>query len=227
MHLHRKQVGLRYVIAAGWMAVAALLAVPALAAEPDPPPRDARELLAIRLQAVGRNTPEWKALMVDGRTRADFCAHCHGEAGNSVMPLVPNLGGQNPFYLLEQIEKFADGRRKDYIMSPLARQFSREDRIAVVFYYANMPAGRQAADPALVERGAVLYGQRCIACHGREAHGSDKYARLAGQHPAYLKRRLADFREVTGNAASVMSGIALTLSENETAALTAYLSVQP
>lgn len=201
-------------------------ALPAPAADPAPP-RGAQELLAIRLQAVERDSPEWKALMADGRSRADFCARCHGQDGNSVAPLVPNLAGQSPYYLLEQIERFADGRRKDFIMSPLARQFSQDDKIALVFYYTNMPARSQTADPALAGAGAMLYGQRCIACHGPDAHGGDKYARLAGQHPDYLKRRLTGFSEATGGAVSVMTGIAMTLTEQDIERITAYLSSLP
>lgn len=226
MHLRRNHAGWRRVIAAGSMVATALFAVPAAAAE-SAPPRSAGELLAIRLQAAERHGPEWKTRMAEGRARADFCIRCHGENGDSVMPLVPNLAGQNPYYLLEQIEKFADGRRKDFIMSPLARQISQEDRIAVVYYFSSMPGARKAADPVLAREGAVLYSQRCLSCHGREAHGSDQYARLAGQHPAYLKRRLEEFRNATGNATTVMSGIAQTLSEKEMDGLAAYLSAQP
>jgi cytochrome c553 len=203
-----------------------LTVVPALGADPASPPAT-RAQLASLLQTVERDSPRWQTLMAEGRARTDFCARCHGPDGVSVMPLVPNLAGQNPYYLLEQSERFADGRRQDYIMSPLARQLSPADRIALVFYYAGMPAQAKAADPALVGQGAQLYGQRCIACHGPGAHGSDQYARLAGQNPAYLKRRLAGFREARGGAISVMSEIAKTLGEPDIERVTAYLSSLP
>lgn len=226
MHLRRNPAGSRHAITAGWMVIAILFGMQALAAEPAPR-RNAKELLAIRLQAAGGHDREWRARMLESRTSADFCVRCHGENGESVTPLVPNLAGQNPYYLLEQIEMFADGRRKDFIMSPLARQISQEDKIAVVFYFSSMPGVRKAADPVLAGEGAVLYGQRCLSCHGREAHGSDRYARLAGQHPAYLKRRLEEFRNAAGNSTSAMTGIAQTLSEKEMDGLAAYLSAQP
>lgn len=199
-------------------------ALPAAGAEAS---KGVQELLAIRLQATGRDTPEWNALMAEGRKRADFCFRCHGPDGTSVMPLVPNLAGQNPYYLLEQLEKFSDGRRQDYIMTPLARQFSREDKVAVVFYFSNQRPRAESAASGLVRQGEVLYGQRCTGCHGPGAHGSDKYARLAGQNPAYLKRRLTGFRDATGGAASVMTEMARTLTEKDTDAVTAYLSTLP
>jgi len=193
----------------------------------DPPLENARDLLTERQRSVVRDSPAWQALLDDGKARTDFCARCHGEDGNSKSPLVPNLAGQNPYYLLDQIERFADGRRKDFIMSPLARQYSRQGRVAVSLYYANMPARSQKADPVQIARGATLYHQHCVACHGEIAHGSDQNARLAGQNPAYLKQRLTAFRQLSGPASSPMTDIARGLNENEIDQLSAYLSSLP
>jgi len=199
---------------------------PARAAEPAPS-ASARQLLSARLLQVGRDSSAWNALLADGKARTEFCARCHGEDGYSKEPLVPNLAGQNAQYLLDQIERFADGRRKDYIMSPLARQYSREDRVVVAAYYSSMSSRGQDADPTQVAQGAALYGQRCIACHGPGAHGSDQYARLAGQHPAYLQRRLEGFQAASGASHSPMSAIARALNEPQIEKLTAYLSSLP
>ena len=187
----------------------------------------ARGLLTARMLQVERDSPAWKALLADGKAHTEFCARCHGEDGNSKEPLVPNLAGQNAQYLLDQIEQFADGRRKDFIMSPLARQYRREDRVVVALYYASMSARPQSTDPARVAQGAVLYGERCIACHGQGAHGSDQYARLAGQHPAYLQRRLAGFQAASGVSLSPMTEIARALNQRQIEQLTDYLSSLP
>lgn len=214
--------------AAGWMVFVVLFgnASAAQAAEPEAP-KDARELLATHLRSAERDSPRWRSLMADGKARSDFCSHCHGMDGISVMPLVPNLAGQNPYYLLGQIEKFADGRRQDYIMSPQAREMTRDDKVALVFYYTNMIPRAESADPDLARHGGELYGQRCTACHGADAHGGETFARLAGQNPAYLTRRLAGFQEATGRSISPMTPIAKTLTDKDIAALTAYLSTLP
>jgi len=213
--------GVRLTVAAvtllGWASALAADAVPA---------PGARELLRERLQNVERDSASWQALLADGKARAEFCARCHGADGNSKTPLVPNLASQNPYYLLDQIERFADGRRKDFIMSPLARQYSREDKVIVSLYYASQPARAQEADPALVARGAALYGQTCLACHGQGARGSDLYARLAGQHPAYLKLRLTAFQQQSGQN-SPMAEIAKGLTEAQMTQLSVYLSSLP
>ncbi len=168
-----------------------------------------------------------QALIADGRERAHFCAYCHGDDGNSKLPLVPNLAGQNPFYLFEQIEKFADGRRKDYIMTPLAKHFSTENRIALSIYYANMKPRPKTADAKLVSKGKKYYFEKCVSCHGKNAHGGEQYARLAGQHPQYLRRRIYSMQRATGKVATVMTSVAMTLSENEVESLAAYLSTLP
>ncbi len=214
--------------ACGWISALLCLTLlsPARAAE-SAPAASARELLSARQLQVERDSSAWNALLADGKARTEFCARCHGEDGISKEPLVPNLAGQSAQYLLDQIERFADGRRKDFIMSPLARQYSREDRAVVALYYASMSSRAQGADPAQVAQGAALYGQRCIACHGPGAHGSDQYARMSGQHPAYLRRRLEGFQAVSGAAQSPMTAIARALNEPQIEQLTAYLSSLP
>ena len=61
-----------------------------------------------------------------GKERAILCNQCHGEDGNSKTPDVPNLASQNPKYLLEQIEKFATGSRKNYVMNALSKNFKQQ-----------------------------------------------------------------------------------------------------
>jgi len=228
MRFRSGSIGSPNTAAAGWVLFVTLIVsvLAAQAAEPGTP-KDARDLLATYLRSTERDSPQWKSLMADGRVRSEFCAHCHGVDGISVIPLVPNLAGQNPYYLLDQIEKFADGRRPDYIMSPQARQMTKDDKAALVFYYMNMIPRAESADPELARHGGDLYVQRCVACHGPDAHGGERFARLAGQNPAYLTRRLTGFQEAADRSISPMTPVAKTLTDKDIAALTAYLSTLP
>jgi cytochrome c553 len=84
--------------------------VPALAAYTwiaSAPPQEIEARLA-RLQT---DSSAHKAAISAGKRAAFFCANCHGETGVSALEHVPNLAGQNAFYLLAQIDKFGDGRR--------------------------------------------------------------------------------------------------------------------
>lgn len=185
-----------------------------------------RESLARRLAMQKGNGTGWAALVQQARERASFCARCHGEDGNSVQPLVPNIAGQNPYYLLEQIAKFADGRRNDYIMTSLARMFSEEDRVVVAAYYSTLSPRPYAVEATLAQRGKDRYRQRCVSCHGPDAHGSELYARLAGQRVEYLRHRLFSFQQPTAMP-TVMHGVAKGLVDDDIQAITAYLASLP
>lgn len=188
---------------------------------------DPRALLRERLAIKEADGAAWQKLLQQASEQASFCARCHGADGVSVQPLVPNLAGHNPYYLLEQIERFADGRRKDFIMTPLAAQAKPVEWVSLAVYYSTLSPRAAAADPALVAAGKRRYEQSCITCHGLDAKGSEVYARLAGQQAGYLKHRLLALR--AGNAAtgSAMTEIARSLGDNEVDALVAYLSSQP
>ena len=64
------------------------------------------------LARVQKGTPaEQKAAIDAGRKVAQFCANCHGEQAGARYAELPNLAGQHPLYLLNQIEVFRTGRR--------------------------------------------------------------------------------------------------------------------
>lgn len=188
---------------------------------------DSRALLRERLALREADGAAWQKLLQQASEQASFCARCHGADGVSVQPLVPNLAGHNPYYLLEQIERFADGRRKDFIMTPLAAQAKPAERALLAIYYSTLPPRAVAADPALAAAGKRRYEQSCITCHGLDGKGSEVYARLAGQQAGYLRQRLLAMRAGNAAAGSVMTEIAKTLGDAEIEALVAYLSSQP
>lgn len=184
------------------------------------------QALEQHLRLAQTDRAAWQAILAQGEDRAFFCAYCHGRDGNSVMPLVPNLAGQNPYYLLEQIERFANGEREDYIMSPLARQLSADERLWIALYYSSRTVRPTVVEVGLAERGRSRYENLCRRCHGPEARGSERYARLAGQRLEYLRHRLFQFQQPTATP-TVMHGIAATLTPEDIEAITAYLAALP
>lgn len=160
-----------------------------------------------------------------GKKAAFFCVNCHGEDGNSQHNHIPNLAGQNAVYLLNQIEKFADGRRQDEFMSGLIKVLKPDDRFNMAVYYSSQPvAPTPAPAGALAGRGQQLYGQICRGCHGDQGYGNEKIARLAGQQPVYLKRSLEQYRKGSGlRSDPVMGSIARRLKDEDIAALAAYI----
>jgi cytochrome c553 len=168
-----------------------------------------------------------------GRERAVLCQSCHGEDGNSVQPDAPNLAGQNAGYLLDQINKFADGRRKDFVMNQLAENFTAEDKINIAIFYYSMPVKPQHVNWHLVYIGEPLYKDRCGRCHGEEGMGQTNLARLAGQQIAYVKKVLTQFRKTANNLDSesettrksaTMEKVVKKLTDEQIDALAAYVA---
>ncbi len=160
-----------------------------------------------------------------GQDRIRFCGHCHGENGNSKRDYIPNLASQNPVYLFRQFEKFANGERKDYVMSELAKVLTLDDRINIAIYYSQQQVEpKPSVNAELEQQGAQLYNKVCFSCHGRSGQGMEEMPRLAGQPASYIKHSLNLFRNNDPSRAnSPMMGIASMLSDKDIEAVAAYL----
>ena len=181
--------------------------------------------LSARFARIQADPMRYRQALAAGRERATLCSVCHGEDGNSRKPDVPNLAGQNPHYLWKQIDNFASGRRRNFVMQALAKDFTDEDKINLAIYFASNMPRTGPADPQRAPRGAKLFRQRCAACHGPDGHGTRDYARLAGQRREYLVATLTAFRDGNGKRRSnVMSAQVRELSDDDIADLAAYLS---
>jgi len=193
---------------------------------------EVRGLMLIIEQRVADPAARQEAMRA-GSNRALLCSYCHGRDGNSVKPEVPNLAGQNPVYLLDQINKFARGERENFVMNSLARDFTLDDKVNLAIYYANQEVRQQAANEQLAETGRHLYTQQCASCHGRQGRGTTEYARLAGQQPEYVKMTLTRFRNnanspqadsSSARRSPIMESIVATLSDEQLEALAAYVA---
>lgn len=161
-----------------------------------------------------------------GEERISFCSHCHGKDGNSRREYIPNLAGQNPLYLFNAFEKFANGQRKDFVMSKLAPRLTQEDRVNIALYYSaqKVQLRSETLETELVAQGQALFQNTCIGCHGNSGQGLESMPRLAGQPGEYLRRTLRAFRNNDPDrAGSLMTPIAAALSDQQIDGLAAYL----
>ncbi len=134
-----------------------------------------------------------------GRKASFFCANCHGADGNSAIGEVPNLAGQNPVYLLEQIRKFGEGQRKNDFMEKMIRVLSAEEQADIAAFYAQQKVKlRPSVDSSLLEKGGDWFRRACARCHGEQGLGNERIARIAGQQPTYLSLTLIRYRDRTG-----------------------------
>ena len=74
--------------------------------------------------------------------------------------------------------------------------------------------------------GEAKYTAMCAACHGADGNaGSPEYPKLAGQHPAYLAKQLAEFKSGK-RANAIMSGMVAAMSDEDMKNVAAWLSSQ-
>lgn len=181
-----------------------------------------------RLKAISADPVAMRAAVDAGKKVTFFCANCHGEDGISKTPDVPNLAGQNPAYLLEQIRKFANGERKDPFMQGLIKVLKDEERVQAAQYYASIPVPPSRGNPVLVAHGKELFTKLCVRCHGDKAHGDGLYARLAGQKVPYLELTVQRYRDGTGIRNNQLMAIATAALKNEDiTAIANYLTQLP
>ena len=148
---------------------------------------------------------------------------------------VPRLASLDAGYLQKQMEDYASGIRPDKVMGPVAKPLDDRARRAVALYYSSLPtAGSDipgGAPPALWTGGDAGRGLApCAACHGTEGQGVGAgQPALAGQPAAYTIDQFARWRRAVrrNDPRGVMTTIASKLSEDEVAALAAWLETQP
>lgn len=181
-----------------------------------------------RLKVIQADPAAVKQAVEAGKKASFFCANCHGEDGNSKAPEVPNLAGQNPAYLLEQIRKFGAGERKDQFMQGLIKVLKDEERVQIALYYAEskVPPGR--ADAVQAAKGKELFTKLCQRCHGDQARGNETIPRLAGQRIPYLQTSITRYRDKTGERNNQLMSIATsTLKNEDITAIANYLTTMP
>jgi cytochrome c553 len=166
---------------------------------------------------------------------ATICSGCHGEDGNSTIPMFPRIAGQDETYIIKQLKEFRGGQRKSDVMAPVVASLKSEDLAPLAAHFnGQKPKGQDARDAKLAEQGKGVYldGNEnsglpaCIGCHQPEAVGHGVYPRLAGQHPEYLLQQLKSFaaNERTNDASRLMRVVAKRMTEDEMKAVTEYIS---
>jgi len=167
------------------------------------------------------------------------CGTCHGPTGNSTQPKFPRLAGQNANYLATQLKAFRSQARGDPdaigYMWGMAAELDDDTIAALAAYYAaQKPDASRDGDAAAIARGREIYEKgisaegvpACSSCHGPDAHGTQDFPRLAGQHAQYVLKQLASFQSNMRKVA-VMHGVAQNLRSPEMESVAAFLEAQP
>lgn len=177
-----------------------------------------------------------------GRDKADTerCLECHSKTGDGrgystgADGKFARLDGQQPAYIVKQIQDFRDGKRRHEFMQMMARGISDADLADITAYFAALPPmASGAATPDGAARQLYLHGDAarglpaCADCHGEGGKGIDGVAPvIGGQGKAYLAQQLQDWRSGArdNSAGGVMNQFASPLSDAEIEALARYVS---
>jgi cytochrome c553 len=190
-----------------------------------------------------------------GKQKAESCASCHGDSGNSMVATFPKLAQQHSSYLERQLHAFKDGSRSDPMMSAMALALTDNDIADISAYYAaqkvsentlpvleaddddEKPAGKKETIQGLIAQGADLYRNgnlksevsACIACHGPFGEGNKpaSFPALKSQHADYLIKALTDFKSGSrsNNPENIMHMIAKKMTDEEIKAISYRISM--
>jgi cytochrome c553 len=163
------------------------------------------------------------------------CAACHGQDGNSGIPMFPKIAGQQEDYIVKQLRDFQSGRRKSNVMAPVVATLSVDDMMSLAQYYSKQkvkptPTGQKQS----VAFGKLVYVDgdeetglpACIGCHKASGSGHLLYPRIGGQHAQYVAQQLKSF--ATGDRANDVSHFmrvaAKRMTEEELQSVADYLA---
>ncbi len=195
-------------------------------------------LAALSIASASLSALAGDAALSPGEQLADRnCAWCHGASAQG-FATAPQLAGQRPAYIVNQLRSFYDHTRDN----PLSQQYmwgaaaklTPEAAHDLAAYFAGLES-KPANDgyKELCAQGQEIYELgipdenivACVACHGPNAEGVRQIPRLGGLSYHYLKRKLKQWGEGYHSAAQPpMPQIASKLSPEQIEALASYLS---
>jgi cytochrome c553 len=200
-------------------------------------------LLTVALSAAGHAEDKAGAAVPKQELDAKiaYCKTCHGLSGQGFrgsFPM-PRLAGQQPEYLVNQLQAFIERRRTNTVMFGVAHVLSPSMLTALAAHFKDLdPKPLGGAPKELVAEGKKIYEEGipsaevppCASCHGQDAKGADAFPRLAGQLNDYVARKLSNWDKERGqdpakpDNSAIMQPIAHNLTEAQVKAVAAYVS---
>jgi len=167
----------------------------------------------------------------DEPTAYAHCASCHLHDGSGRPDgSIPRLAGQRRAVLENKLYRLRAGTMHLPVMDPYARTLVPSEVGEIASYLSQLSEIEIAPSAASDEqraRGAALYAEHCVSCHGVRGEGNDGVlaSRLCGQYAGYLERRLEEAAEGTRGAAdAIMQGVVDTVPVEDLGLIVAWLA---
>lgn len=165
------------------------------------------------------------------------CTWCHGAEAQGYT-VAPRLAGQQPQYIMSQIQSFHEHTRdnpfsRQYMWSAVAALNPAAARDLANYLASIPPKPANDGDSALASKGKRIFMEgipeanivSCYACHGPNGEGVRDIPRLGGLAYFYVKARLQQWGQgYHSTAGSPMPLVASHLGPDEIEALASYLS---
>lgn len=165
------------------------------------------------------------------------CTWCHGAEAQGYT-VAPRLAGQQPQYIMSQIQSFHEHTRdnpfsRQYMWSAVAALNPAAARDLANYLASIPPKPANDGDSALASKGKRIFMEgipeanivSCYACHGPNGEGVRDIPRLGGLAYFYVKARLEQWGQgYHSTAGSPMPLVASHLGPDEIEALASYLS---
>jgi cytochrome c553 len=175
------------------------------------------------------------------KAKIDYCKTCHGLQGQGFRGSypMPRLAGQQPEYLVNQLQAFIERRRANPVMFNVAHVLSPQMEQALAEQFRDLnpkPLDGPAKENLAEGKKIFLEGipksdvPPCASCHGDDAKGRDAFPRLAGQLHDYMYKKLTNWDKERGqdkknpDNSAIMGPIAHNLADAQVRAVAAYLS---
>ena len=166
--------------------------------------------------------------------RLALCASCHGPTGQSTAAENPNIAKLQQTYFVRQMTDFKSGKRKSPVMQGIAATVD-EKEIAdlAAFYFAQTPPKPAKGDAKLIAQGKEIFYEgivanavpACSGCHKDDGTGTNRYPRVAGQHPTYLVQQMLAYKSGArdNDDRGLMRAVAQRMNENEIRAVAEFI----
>ncbi len=167
------------------------------------------------------NPTAYAADIKAGKNKAKNCFGCHGMNGQSNIPAYPKLAGQKARYLETQLLAFKSGQRENMMMQHVASNLDQQQIENLAAFFARQK--NESTESSKKNKQSEQKLAMCKGCHGNKLEGRGNTPRLAGQHDAYLKKQLINFKNKT-RTAGPMNSITASLSEQDISEIAEYLA---
>lgn len=155
-----------------------------------------------------------------GEPLTAVCGSCHGDRGVSPDPMVPNLAGQDPTYLVNAIKAYRENER---VHEDMVANQTDEEIENIAAFYSVQSAGSVTGNG---EKTTEVIA-KCERCHGAAAGGSTMIVpSLRGQNQNYLLRVMKQYRDGE-RGSSMMHKMSAGYSDELLEEIAAYYASQP